>query len=47
VLERGDRSIAAPTFEAAGLYLCGVAYPPDWPLPGDGRIISQPQLPLL
>lgn len=47
VLESGDRSLAAPTFEAAGLYLCGVAYPPDWPLPDDGRIINRPQLPLL
>jgi tRNA pseudouridine38-40 synthase len=41
-----DRIHAAPTFAPDGLYLCGVAYPPRWPLPGDGRIIALPQLPL-
>lgn len=46
LLELRDRSAGAPTFAAAGLYLCGVSYPPRWPLPGDGRIIALPQLPL-
>lgn len=46
LLEARDRSRAAPTFAPDGLYLCGVAYPPRWPLPGDGRIIALPQLPL-
>jgi tRNA pseudouridine38-40 synthase len=40
-----DRSRAAPTFAADGLYLCGVDYPPRWPLPGDGRIIALPRFP--
>lgn len=44
-LARGDRRHAAPTFAADGLYLCGVDYPPRWPLPGDGRIIALPRLP--
>ncbi|MFT3758807.1 tRNA pseudouridine(38-40) synthase TruA [Thauera sp.] len=47
LLEACDRSRAAPTFAPDGLYLCGVAYPPRWPLPGDGRIIALPQLPLI
>ena len=47
LLEARDRSRAAPTFAPDGLYLCGVAYPPRWPLPGDGRIIALPQLPLI
>lgn len=42
-----DRSRAAPTFAATGLYLCGVYYPPGWPLPDDGRIIRKPSLPLV
>ena len=42
VLAGGERSRAAPTFAADGLYLCGVEYPPKWPLPGDGRIICRP-----
>ncbi|MCV2218060.1 tRNA pseudouridine(38-40) synthase TruA [Thauera sp. Sel9] len=46
-LDARDRSGAAPMFSADGLYLCGVAYPPRWPLPGDGRIIALPQLPLI
>ena len=46
-LEARDRAHAAPTFSPDGLYLCGVAYPPRWPLPGDGRIIALPQLPLV
>lgn len=46
VLAGCDRSRAAPTFAPDGLYLCGVSYPPHWPLPDDGRIIALPQLPL-
>lgn len=46
VLEMRDRTCAAPTFPPDGLYLCGVGYPPRWSLPGDGRIIALPQLPL-
>ncbi len=42
-----DRSLAAPTFTPHGLYLCGVRYPARWPLPGDGRIIALPRLPLV
>jgi tRNA pseudouridine38-40 synthase len=35
-----DRSKAAPTFDAAGLYLVGIDYGPDWPLPGTGLIMA-------
>lgn len=42
-----DRVHAAPTFPADGLYLCGVSYPPRWSLPGDGRIIALPRIPLV
>lgn len=45
VLKKGDRSLAAPTFPADGLYLCGVDYPDRWSLPGEGRIIRLPRLP--
>jgi tRNA pseudouridine38-40 synthase len=34
-----DRTLAAPTFSAAGLYLAGVEYERHWRLPDDGRII--------
>lgn len=47
LLEARDRRRAAPTFSPDGLYLCGVSYPPCWPLPNDGRIIALPQLPLV
>jgi len=47
LLASRDRSRGAPTFSPDGLYLCGVDYPSCWPLPGDGRIIALPQLPLL
>jgi tRNA pseudouridine38-40 synthase len=47
LLEARDRTHAAPTFPPDGLYLCGVGYPPRWPLPNDGRIIAMPQLPLV
>ena len=33
LLARGDRSLAAPTFAAAGLYLVGVRYVEHWQLP--------------
>jgi tRNA pseudouridine38-40 synthase len=33
LLESRDRALAAPTIEAAGLYLTGVDYPPQWNLP--------------
>lgn len=46
VLTQADRSLAAPTFPADGLYLCGVDYADRWPLPGNGRIIAMPRLPL-
>jgi tRNA pseudouridine38-40 synthase len=35
-----DRTKAAPTFAAAGLYLAGVEYGPGWPLPAGGRIMA-------
>lgn len=44
LLEARDRKIAAPTFAPDGLYLCGVEYPREWPLPNGGRIIAAPQL---
>lgn len=47
VLVAQERRLAAPTFPADGLYLCGVDYPPNWPLPDDGRIIAVPRLPLI
>jgi tRNA pseudouridine38-40 synthase len=47
VLAGRDRRRAAPTFAPDGLYLCGVDYPPRWPLPGDGRIIALPRIPLV
>jgi len=47
LLANGDRRLAAPTFPADGLYLCGVDYPSRWPLPGDGRIIAMPRIPLV
>ena len=39
VLESRDRSRAAPTFEAAGLYLASIAYDARWALP-----VAQPAL---
>jgi tRNA pseudouridine38-40 synthase len=47
LLAAKDRTRAAPTFAPDGLYLCGVEYPPDWPLPQGGRIICPPQLPMV
>lgn len=46
VLDARDRKCAAPTFSPAGLYLTGVEYGSDWGLPGEGRIIALPQIPL-
>ena len=46
-LSATDRAYAAPTFSASGLYLCGVYYPPGWPLPDEGRIIRKPSLPIV
>ncbi len=34
LLEGRDRTHAAPTFPAAGLYLAGIAYDPKWDMPG-------------
>jgi len=47
ILAARDRAQAAPTFCADGLYLCGVTYPPHWPLPDDGRIIALPRVPVV
>ena len=33
LLEQADRRLAAPTFDASGLYLAGVDYPPEFGLP--------------
>ena len=37
VLNSRDRTRAAPTFEAAGLYLSHVTYEPRWGLPEEPR----------
>lgn len=47
VLAARDRSLAALTFPADGLYLCGVEYAPHWSLPGEGRIIAVPRIPFV
>lgn len=47
VLAARNRALAAPTFEAAGLYLSGVEYGAQWSLPQGGRIICPPRLPLV
>ena len=40
LLASGDRRLAAPTFSAAGLYLVGVRYEPQWGLPvGDDTLL--------
>ncbi|WP_051240735.1 tRNA pseudouridine(38-40) synthase TruA [Tepidiphilus margaritifer] len=41
VLERRERALAAPTFAAAGLYFCGVEYPPGLGVPE--RIVRRPE----
>ena len=38
LLNLRDRKFAAPTFEAAGLYLTSVDYDPAWNLPRPGRL---------
>jgi tRNA pseudouridine38-40 synthase len=38
ILESRDRTRGAPTFPAAGLYLAGVKYGPEWGLPESGRM---------
>jgi tRNA pseudouridine38-40 synthase len=43
VLAGRDRARAAPTFEAAGLYLAGVEYDPRWGLPTQGGPQWQPR----
>jgi tRNA pseudouridine38-40 synthase len=45
VLRGRDRSRAAPTFSAAGLYLSGIEYDVRWQLPENGRIIARLFLP--
>jgi tRNA pseudouridine38-40 synthase len=40
VLASRDRALAAPTFDAAGLYFAGVEYEERWRLPQQGRIIA-------
>lgn len=40
VLAGRDRSRAAPTFAAAGLYFTGAEYGERWQLPSNGRIIA-------
>ncbi|HTY98871.1 MAG TPA: tRNA pseudouridine(38-40) synthase TruA [Rhodocyclaceae bacterium] len=42
VLASRDRSRAAPTFDAAGLYFAGVDYDSRWRLPQGGRIMMLP-----
>ncbi|MDR2209745.1 MAG: tRNA pseudouridine(38-40) synthase TruA [Azoarcus sp.] len=37
-----ERAKGAPTFVPDGLYFCGVSYPPHWPLPEGGRIMTRP-----
>jgi tRNA pseudouridine38-40 synthase len=38
ILEKGDRSLAAPTFAAEGLYLSSIVYGEKWLLPSEGRL---------
>jgi tRNA pseudouridine38-40 synthase len=47
VLVRRERSFAAPTFEAAGLYLAHVDYDSDWSLPAFSRSLDAPLLDLV
>jgi tRNA pseudouridine38-40 synthase len=44
LLRAQDRSAAPPMFMADGLYLTGIEYGPEWPLPDGGRIIAYPPL---
>lgn len=45
VLASRNRAIAAPTFDAAGLYFAGVEYEERWRLPQRGRIMAPPLRP--
>lgn len=45
LIEGRDRTLAAPTFSPAGLYLHGIEYDPCWQLPMNGRIIAPFDLP--
>lgn len=42
LLESRDRSLAAPTFSSAGLYLSGVTYDPIWSLPDYAELAQIP-----
>jgi len=42
LLASGDRTLAAPTFDPAGLYFAGVEYGPEWGLPEPGASIIRP-----
>jgi tRNA pseudouridine38-40 synthase len=42
VLASRDRAQAAPTFDAAGLYLTGVEYSPEWLIPAPTRLPIAP-----
>ena len=44
VLSSRDRALAAPTFEAAGLYLAGVEYDARWGLPSRPHAFSMAQI---
>ena len=41
LLAQRDRTHAAPTFDAAGLYLAGVDYDAAWGIPRGGRVPVQ------
>jgi tRNA pseudouridine38-40 synthase len=47
LLEARDRTRAAPTFAADGLYFAGAEYDPVWQLPETGRIITDSILPVM
>jgi tRNA pseudouridine38-40 synthase len=40
LLANRDRTRAAPTFSAAGLYFAGADYPDEWRIPEEARIIA-------
>lgn len=45
LMEGRNRTLAAPTFSPAGLYLSGIEYESRWQLPRNGRIIAPFDLP--
>ena len=47
VLQGRNRALAAPTFDASGLYFAGVEYAARWQLPRNGRIIAPSAIPVL